>query len=557
MKNRLVPALAIGLVLAAPAAAQCDVFKALATDAAGSDLFGNSVAVSGDIAIAGAWFADGPGFSAGAAYVFERQGSGWSQTKLTASDAAGGDRFGNSVSVSGTWALVGAYLDTVSFQSDSGSAYLYKLTPNGWDERLKFVPSDMRAGQKFGSAVAIASPTALVGAEADDDHGPFAGAAYVFRRVNPTTWVEVTKLTAADASSGAVFGREVALTDGVALVGAELDDVHGADSGSAYVFERTPAGWVQTAKLVPDIGAAGEFFGASVAVAADVAVVGASRDSSLGEFAGSAYVFERAAGGWVQTAKLTAPDARPFDGFGTSVALSGSRVLVGSFRAWGQGELAGAAYLFERTPAGWELTDKLAASGGHAFDSFGTSVAISGDRVVVGASGDDEAANAAGAAWLMTAPDFATGYGFCAGGPCGNPDPVAGCANSTGRGAVLGACGSASTAADDLVLTAGGLPENQTGLLFRGGLPAAVPFGDGLLAVGPGATGLFRFPARSSGPTGSFSEGPGIVAFSQTQPDGGILAGQTCYFQAWYRDPTGPCQSGFGFSNATEVTFVP
>jgi len=148
---------------------------------------------------------------------------------------------------------------------------------------------------------------------------------------------------------------------------------------------------------------------------------------------------------------------------------------------------------------------------------------------------------------------------FCAAGaPCGNEDPSAGCANSTGAGALLAHMGSTSVTSDDLVLTTTGLPANQFGLLFMGSGELELPFGDGLLCVGPGSTGGFRFPPRSSGPDGSFSEGP-VVGFTHANfpPSGRILTGQTWSFLAWYRDPTGPCGAAFNVSHGLRATFEP
>ena len=156
---------------------------------------------------------------------------------------------------------------------------------------------------------------------------------------------------------------------------------------------------------------------------------------------------------------------------------------------------------------------------------------------------------------------FAGAVPFClcgSGGKCGNHDPAAGCANSTGSGALLATCGSSSVVADDLVLVCTQLPADQFGLFFMGAGTTAVPLGDGQRCVAAGAGGLFRFPVLFSGPTGSFEQGPGIVAFSHASfPGAGhIAAGQTWNFQAWYRDGGG-CGSGVNLSNALALTFTP
>ena len=151
-----------------------------------------------------------------------------------------------------------------------------------------------------------------------------------------------------------------------------------------------------------------------------------------------------------------------------------------------------------------------------------------------------------------SAPLIASPFCFCPVGICGNADPNAGCANSTGVGAFLEGFNSSSVAMDDLVLRCTQLPINQWGIIFRGTATIpALPFGDGYRCVG-GA--LKRFPPKNSGALGEFSYGPGIVAASAlgTAP---ILAGSTWNFQAWYRNLAGPCSNNFNLSNGLSVLF--
>lgn len=153
-----------------------------------------------------------------------------------------------------------------------------------------------------------------------------------------------------------------------------------------------------------------------------------------------------------------------------------------------------------------------------------------------------------------------TSYCFCdAAAPCANQDADAGCANSSGAGVRLDPCGSSSVANDDLVLRATGVPANQNGLVFMGPQQIELPFGDGLRCVGAGGIGVFRFPVRNSGAAGVLVEGPGLVAHSHSSfpPQGAIEAGATWNFQAWYRDPAGPCAAGFNLSNGDSILFGP
>jgi len=161
-------------------------------------------------------------------------------------------------------------------------------------------------------------------------------------------------------------------------------------------------------------------------------------------------------------------------------------------------------------------------------------------------------------AFLPDACPGAVSYCFCErAAPCGNEDPLGGCATSTGRGGLLTGSGSASIAADDLVLAGSRLPPHQNGIAFLGAARIRQAFGDGLLCVGAGGAGIFRFPVRNSGPTGVIVEGPGIVARTASCSFCTLVAGSTWNFQIWFRDPAGPCGSAFNTSSALGVTFAP
>jgi hypothetical protein len=148
-------------------------------------------------------------------------------------------------------------------------------------------------------------------------------------------------------------------------------------------------------------------------------------------------------------------------------------------------------------------------------------------------------------------------------GPCGNgadSGVPGGCIDSQGLKAfLLDSGGSSSVASDDLLLAADKLPPNQNGILFMGPGQGQLPFGDGLLCVSPASVGIFRFAVQNTGVGGDTSFGPGIVATSHARfrPAGRIQAGQTWNFQFWYRDPNGPCGTGFNTTNALSVRFVP
>ena len=352
--------------------------------------------------------------------------------KLTASDAAAGDLFGWSVALSGDTALVGARSDDDA-GLQSGSAYVFVRDPTTatWSQQVKLTASDAAADDLFGWSVALSGDTALIGAVGDNPVGPGSsfpggvGAAYVFVR-SGTTWSQQAKLTASDARAEDLFGGSVALSADRALVGAEADDVRSGDAysnfGSAYVFVRSGTSWSQEAKLTASDGAAEDFFGISVALSGDTALVGAYLDDNL---SGSAYVFVRSGTTWSQQVKLTASDAVAGDRFGRSVALSGDTALVAAPLKGDAGHGSGSAYVFVRSGTSWSQQVKLTASDAAADDRFGRSVALSGDTALVGADLDDDAGDNSGSAYVYElAIDLARVSEFGAGCPGRGGVPV-------------------------------------------------------------------------------------------------------------------------------------
>ena len=368
-----------------------------ASDAAANDAFGFSVSLSGDgsTALVGA---DGKSTSAGAAYIFTKSGSTWSQqAKLTASDAATNDFFGYSVSLSsdGSTALVGA-----SYKSSStGAAYIFTKSGSTWTEQAKLTASDAADYDRFGWSVSLSSDgsTALVGVSYKSSA---TGAAYIFTR-SGSTWTQQAMITAGDAATGHYFGHSVSLSsDGsTALVGAYGKS---SNTGAAYIFTKSGSTWTQQQNITAsDASIAGDYFGWSVSLSADgsTALVGASYKSS---YTGAAYIFTRSGSTWTQQSKLTASDAATNDFFGYSVSLSsdGSTALVG---ARGKSSNTGAAYIFTRSGSTWTQQAKLTASDAATVDNFGYSVSLStdGSTVLVGAYQEDPSSiSAAGSAYF-------------------------------------------------------------------------------------------------------------------------------------------------------------
>ena len=376
-------------------------------DPAAADLFGDSVAISGETIVVGAYGDNGAaGVNQGSVYVFVRSGGVWSQQqKLEASDAAVNDQFGFSVAISGETVVVGAGTDHGP-KIFNGSAYVFVRSGRVWSQQQKLLASD--GDDSFGWSVAISGETVVVGAPADEGAAGFrSGSAYVFVR-SGGVWRKQQKLLASDGAAGDRFGYSVAISGETVVVGTIYDiGAAGFRQGSAYVFVRSGGVWSQQQKLENPDPAADDQFGYSVAISGETVVVGAPfDDGAAGIDQGRAYVFVRSGGVWSPRQKLLASDAAALDFFGFSVAISGETVVVGARGDTGAAGVAqGSAYVFVRSGGVWSQQQKLEASDAAVDDQFGFSVAISGETIVVGAVFDDGAAGVAqGSAYVFFVP---------------------------------------------------------------------------------------------------------------------------------------------------------
>lgn len=419
---------------------------------ADEDNFGCSMAISGDTLVIGAYRQDSAAVGvneyqrahSGTAYVFTRDGSGnWSQQAyLKASNTGTGDGFGYSVAISGDTIVVGAPFEDSAATGvngdqvdntagESGAAYVFTRDGSGhWSQQAYLKASNTEAADNFGFSVAISGGTIVVGAPSEDsaatgvngdqtnNEQSISGSAYVFTR-NGSTWSQRAYLKA-DSNYEFFFGRSVALSSEHIIVGslgmghfAHFTDGGYPDYAAAgYVFARGEGGgWFQQAMLKASVnGAGGSFSNSSVAICDDMIVVGApSYRVEDEDIDGVAFVFERSGVAWIQRDCLRASNAGNLhdgDLFGSSVAIDGHTILVGAVQedsaasgvngnqADNSAIDSGAAYAFMRNAAGrWRQRAYLKSSNTGAHDSFGSSVAIFGDTLVVGALQEDGAPN--------------------------------------------------------------------------------------------------------------------------------------------------------------------
>ena len=322
--------------------------KLTASDGAAGDNFGGSVSVSGLTALVGA---SQKNSGQGAVYVFVQNGTAWTQqAELTASDGAAGDNFGGSVSLSGSTAIIGAPAKAVNANSGQGAAYVFVRSGTTWSQQAELTASDGAISDGFGRSVSVSANMAVAGAYGKAVNGNAAqGAAYVFLQ-NGTAWNQQAKLTATDGAASDQFGWSVSLNGSICTVGAPGKAINSnLNQGAAYVFSSSGAAWSQLAKLTASDGAANDAFGWSVASGSAALVAAYHKNSGQG----AAYVFAPSGGTWSQQAELTASDGASNNIFGNSVALDGLTALVGA--AW-KSSSQGAAYVFTQLPSATTLS---------------------------------------------------------------------------------------------------------------------------------------------------------------------------------------------------------
>ncbi len=585
------------------------------------DHFGVSVAISGDTVVVGAYHedsnatgvngnqSDNSAYAAGAAYVFVRSGSSWSQQAyLKPSNTNANDLFGIAVAILGDTVVVGAHGEASNAtgingsQSDNsakaaGAAYVFVRSGSNWSQQAYLKASNTNADDSFGCAVTMSGDTVVVGAHGEDssaigvngnqsdNSAADAGAAYVFVR-SGTSWSQQAYLKASNTNATDLFSLSVAISGDTVVVGANQEasnaiGVNGNQSnnsasyaGAAYVFVRSGTSWSQQAYLKASNTYGWSFFGRSVAISGSTVVVGAPREASNAtgvngnqsnlsvNSAGAAYVFVRTGSNWSQEAYLKASNTGAHDYFGTSVAISSDTVVVGAKRedsnATGvngnqsddSAVSAGAAYVFVRSGTKWSQQAYLKASNMDFGDYFGESAAISGDTVVVGAQWEqgnvtgvngnqgDNSAHAAGAAYVFDLNIAGvTAYGTSSPGCTG---PVAISVNSIPR---VGNTGFA--------VTSNNTPPNAVGALIIGGARFRSPplvLGTEILVSGSGPfffVGSLRSNARGS------------AEFSMAIPAHPTIQGLQAFTQFVWIGPTAPAPCpplGLSASDALHFT---
>ena len=410
-----------------------------ASDIYTSDQFGRSVSIDGVYAIAGAPYEDGgilnPINSAGTAYVYKRQAVAglWIEKQiLLASNIEATDNFGTTVSIRGNYAMVSALYEDADSSDPSyntGAVYVFERdSSDTWNEIQILHASDMHSQMEFGKSISIEGNYAVIGAPRAKACPPSiaCGSVYIFELINGNVWTEIQIINASDEYYGDSFGGAVSINGERIVVGAMREDGGTGspdnDAGAVYIFERNTAGvWVETANLHASNKAQDDYFGASVSIYGDHAIVGAyQQDGPAGNTnkAGAIYFFYRQSGGnWVEIANLYASNMQAGDVFGSSVSIYGEFAIVGAPGEDGKPSNPdntnyGAAYVFRLiNGTTWTQIQRFRSSDKEELDHFGSKVAMSGRYAIFGVPWEDGGPNRsipyAGAIYFFKRP-FAT-----------------------------------------------------------------------------------------------------------------------------------------------------
>ncbi len=295
--------------------------------------------------------------------------------KLTPAGSSDNDRFGYAVAIDGDIMIVGAPGFSIG-----GAAFIFRFDGELWTEEAQLTASDIEGGDQFGRSVSISADTAIVGAGWEDEGGDNAGAAYVYR-FDGSNWQE-TKLTASDAQPNDWFGYSVAVDNEAAVIGSVHNDETAPSAGAAYVFRFDGQNWVEEDKLLHPDGVQWADFGAAVSVSGAVAAVGDPRLQ-----AGSAAVYRFDGSTWGLEQVISPSDGEPADHFGEAVAIRGDVLLVGSKYDDDHGIGSGSAYVYRFTGATWIEEAKLTSSDAENWSIFGSAVSLDDNVALIGAPG--------------------------------------------------------------------------------------------------------------------------------------------------------------------------
>lgn len=291
---------------------------------------------------------------------------------------------------------------------DVGAVELYRRVNDEWILEVTLIGGDGGGGVARGHSVDIYKNLIVSGAIGEDNNGVRSGAAYVFEEVEGE-WIETAMLTPSIGADTDFFGWSSCATDGVIVVGAPRNDHNGSDAGAVFVFEKIKGQWIETAMLAGADTDDGDRFGNAVSIWDNTIAIGAQRDRPNGSRSGSAYIFQKVSGKWVETAKIIPSNSISGAEFGNAVSIYDNLLAVGSYLATRRGFESGLAYIFRHENGEWIEEQQIIGDDSQEQDEFGTSVALFQNTLLVGAPWDDDADYDGGSAYLFK-PDENSGY---------------------------------------------------------------------------------------------------------------------------------------------------
>jgi hypothetical protein len=319
------------------------------TDGVSGNWFGSELAIDADTLVVAAANDSTDGPSYGTVYVYVRGSEGWElQQRLSAADAQSHDYFGSSVSIDSDTVVVGCTShDTVEY--GEGAAYVFVRSGTTWTQQAQLIASDGKTADSFGESVSVSGDTIVVGAQASDDHGPGSGKAYMYVR-SGTDWSEQQILSPSDLGPEDIFGVEVDLDGDRALIGAYADDDDGVSSGTVYYYTRSGTTWTLQQQVHSPTAEAYRYFGMSVDVFGDRMVVGEPGYDAGATSTGRANYYELSGDTWTYVRSVVPSSYSENDNWGRSVAISEKAVIVAGSTADAHGTDSGGAWILDEAP---------------------------------------------------------------------------------------------------------------------------------------------------------------------------------------------------------------
>ncbi|MCP3915036.1 MAG: hypothetical protein GY711_05735 [bacterium] len=531
---RVLP-LALPLLAVHQAAAQIDLVEQSATpqpNPQSQEVFGRVIDFDGDTLAAGSPYYDVTQADDGAAYVWEWGPAGpGAMTMFTSPSASNQAHFGSAVAIDDDTLVVGEEHSDL-FVNSGGAVHVYVRQAGVWTLQQTLTLASPAYFDEFGASVDLEGDRLVVGGPS---HGTNrTGGAWVFDRVG-TQWSQTGYLVATDLLWGDEFGRDVAVSGDTVLVGVPAHGGGGIDEGAAYVFREVGGIWSQERKLEPSPGTLSGHFGISVDLEGDLALIGATNTNDPG----AAYAFTRSGSAWSLEMILTAWSGATHATFGDSVALDGERAVIGAWQDSAPSFGEGSAYVFDRDGGAWTGVARLIRST-PAISRFGRGTAISGDTVFAGAT----IASPSGVIYEyeITA---SLGSNYCTAE-----------LNSIGEPGVIYAHGSDLASDNEVVLYAGRLPDNKFGYFLAGqgtGDLFPLPGSQGRVCLGGAPIARYNGQILNTGAFGWFATAVDVHAIPLSPPVT-VVAGETWNFQAWYRDNNPGVTSNF--TDAVSITFL-